>query len=191
MATRKTTLPSADEAIAWLSDNPDIYIQAVERLQLKNLRLCDAIALRPQIYLDLATSVYKAAATAGATKEVLLALKTQAERIKIGLAKLPKVAYAWMTIAQLQDVQSKAKARSVLAKAAAVAPDKANRDAIALIADAIARTNPSKPNSPSGGAVPSLRPECYYCCYLGCVGCSWGGIGGCIGCCAAGCLICN
>ena len=150
-------------------------------------RLCDAIALRPQIYLELATNAYKGAVAAGATKSVQLALKAQVAKIKDGLAKLPTFAHAWMTVAQLQDVQSKAKAQSILAKATLVAPDKANRDALARAVDAVARCNPAKPGRLSGGGGTQLRPECYFCCALGCMGCA----GFCIACCVAGCFICN
>lgn len=182
-----TTLPSVEEAVDWLNANPDVYIQAVEGLNLVNLRLCDALALRPQLYLELANNAYKAAVEAGATKGVLVALKVQISKIKAGLVKLPTIAHAWMSIAQLQDVQSKAKAKSILTKASLVAPDKANREALARAIDAVARSNPAKPGRLTGGGGTQLRPECYFCCALGCMGCA----GFCIACCVAGCFICN
>ena len=189
MVTSSKHLAAIDEAVVWLNANPQVSEQAIEALKLQNLRLCDAITLRPQTYLDLASNTYTAAVAAGASKNVQLAMKTQVKNIKAGLAKLPKLAHTWMVITQLRDANTKAKARSILLKASAVAPDKANRDALAMASDAVFRCDITKPTKlPTSGGPAQLRPaECVFCCMFGCAGCG----PFCWTCCAIGCIVCG
>jgi hypothetical protein len=179
MATKTDSQPNAEEAVKWLKANPRVLKQSIKALKLGDQRLCDAIGLRPQTLLEVATNTHKAAIAAGAPKSVLLALKTWRNSTRAGLAQLPKLAYSWLSICQLGDVDSKAKAGSALTKAALVAPDRANREALRQLAKSL-RARPA-----GGGGARILW--CRLCCDLGCILCGTF----CVTCCIHGCFICN
>lgn len=178
MASKTHSQPNVDEAAAWLKENPKVIEQSINSLNLKDQRLSDAISLRPRTLLELANNTYKAAVEAGAPKDVLLVLKTRRDLTKGGLIRLPKYAYSWLSICQLRDIESKAKARSVLTKAASVSPDKANREALLQVAKTIGVR--------SGVGTGQANLPCLLCCAIGCVECG----PFCIPCCILGCLLC-
>jgi hypothetical protein len=178
MASKTHSQLNVDEAVAWLKENPKVVRQSINSLNLKDQRLSDAIALRPRTLLELANNTYKAAVEARAPKDVLLVLKTRRDLTKGGLTRLPKFAYSWLSICQLRDIESKAKARSILTKAASASPDKANQDALRQVAKSIGV------RSGVGDTQASL--PCSLCCAIGCVECG----PFCIQCCIPGCLIC-
>jgi hypothetical protein len=178
MASKTVVQPDAEEAVKWLKANPKVLKQSIKALKLGDQRLSDAIALRPQTLLDLATNTYKAAVAAGAPRDVLFTLKTRRDLTRAGLTRLPKFAYSWLSICQLRGVESKAKARSILAKAASASPDKANQEALLQVAKSIAAR-------PGGGGGQASLP-CLLCCAISCLECG----PFCIICCVFGCLIC-
>jgi hypothetical protein len=183
MASKTAVEPNVEEAVAWLKANPKVVRQSIKALKLKDQRLSDAIALRPRTLLELANNTYKAAVDAGAPKGVLLTLKTRRDLTKGGLPRLPLFAYSWLSICQLRDVESKAKALSILAKAASAAPDQANRDALRRVVEAnTARTR----GGGVGVTVGPVKIPCLVCCLLACFECG----PGCLICCFIGCLIC-
>jgi hypothetical protein len=165
-----------DKTVAWLKANPKIAERSIQALKLGRACPCDALALHPQLLLKVATGTFRSAAAAKAPKEVLQTLKTRRDLVRKGLDRLPKFAYSWLSVAQLGDIKSKAKARSLITAAAARAPDAANKKALKQLAESFAAR-------PGGGG--SSLP-CLLCCAIGCLECG----PFCVICCIIGCLIC-
>jgi len=192
MAKNNVVLPDVDAASTWLKANSQVIEKAIERCNLDNLRLCDALALRPELYLELASSTYKESQAADAPKAVLTALKTQVACVKRGLDHLPAYAYSWLMVTQLRGIESKAKAQSILKRAILRAPDTNNKRALEAILESV--VNIKQPGSKAKGAKTSAKakmrfnwPRCGFCCILGCLDCG----PYCFLCCAIGCLVCG
>lgn len=179
MPTDNTVLPrDIDDTTEWLKANPKILKKSIDALKLVDLDLCDALALDPQLFLKLAGNTYNEAVAAKAPKRVLLTLKTRRNMTKGGLTHLPKFAYSWLAICQLRGVDSKAKARAILIKAASASPDKANQKILGLVAESI------EARQDGGGSNRGL--PCALCCAIGCLDCGLA----CIFCCVMACFIC-
>lgn len=177
MTKTMITQADIDSAVKWLKANSKVIKQSTKLLHGDG-DLCDEILLRPQLLLDIAGSTYKSAAAAGAPREVLNVLKTRRDYTKEGLARLPSVAYSWLSLCGLRGVESKAKAHSLLTKAASRAPDRINREALMKLAGSVAAR-------PKGGGGAASVP-CLLCCAIACLECG----PGCLVCCVVGCLIC-
>ena len=192
MAKANSALPDENAASAWLKANSQVIEKAIERCNLDNLRLCDALALRPDLYLELASNTYKEAQAANAPKTVLMALKTQVACVKRGLNNLPAFAYTWLMLMQLRGIESTAKAQSILKRALLRAPDLNNKKALeAILETVVYRKQPNGNVEETKASVAARmrfnKPRCGFCCILGCLECG----PYCLACCAIGCLICG
>lgn len=182
MATNKTVLPrDIDETTEWLKANPAVIKKSIDAVQTGDMDLCDAIALRPQLLLEIAGNTHKEALAAKAPKQVLLTLKTRQNMVRDGLKKLPKYAYSWLSVFDLRGVDNDTKARSILVKAASKSPDKANQKVLGELVKSIEYR---RAGGSGGGAV---KLPCWLCCALACMECG----PGCIVCCVFGCLLCT
>jgi hypothetical protein len=201
MPNTKIQRAEVENAARWLKQNTHVRKRAIAKCDLGGQPFGTALVLRPELYLELVNNVYREARAARAPKDVLRILSTQVTMIRSGLENLPKLAYTWMVITQLREVdnRSKRKAQSILRSAILRAPDAKNRTALrAMLTSALnhhdlpsGKGRKSQPTRalrrPGGGGVLFDPGACFFCCVLGCEFCG----PFCLICCFISCIICG
>lgn len=183
------TVNDSNEAVRqWLASNKRLVKTATAKQAKAGAPWALALLTRPDILASVTRDLAAQAKSAGAPTEVVRALTAQAASYKRGAAKAPSVAYAWLAVARLQGIETKARARTILEAALKNAPDQENREFLerALFAVSSHVDENARPGRPGNTPPPMRMADCARGCAIGCIICSSAGLG-CLLCCAIGC----
>lgn len=172
---------AGSNAFEWLRSNEPVRMKALAAARVAPGKVTDVVLDDPARLVDIAEAMVAQAQKERAPAEILTVLKGAAEKMRAGAADLSRYEYVRTTLVGLKGKKDDAAAVTAGLRAAlAGAPDEANRQKLERILEAVTAYERSS-------ASPSMMPNEWVCCAMGCATC-W--MAGCLLCCAIGHFLC-